>query len=349
MLESLRSIGKSTDVYECPDGTRLWLLSYGARVLGLFAPGSDENFLWTHPQLADADSARAMYQSDGWHNSGGDRTWLTPEVDIFFPDYPRTEVHQPPVQLDASDYLLTRTGDGAGWVKRLSLTMARSKRKAELEMTKTVGPAVNPLRYEPEFQERLRQLQYAGYTLHTSLAWVGTESEEQDRVGLWNLMQLPHGGDILVPTYSRTEPRVLFGKIEPSDLVVDDQLVRFRIRAPGEHKIAIRAVATTGRSGYLYPTGGQWALVIRNFCVDPSGDYVDVPKDDLNDLGYSFHAVSIDSALGQFCEMEYHVPAIGGRTGRLRCDDTSQVWAFRGAREDILSVARLLLSPGIAH
>ncbi len=93
------------------------------------------------------------------------------------------------------------------------------------------------------------------------------------------------------------------------------------------------AVATTGRVGYLYQQGDKWSLVVRNFFVNPSGEYVDVPKNDPDDLGYSVNAVSVDGALGDFCELEYHVPARGragsGREGG-QCVDISQLWAFRG-------------------
>jgi hypothetical protein len=45
-----------------------------------------------------------------------------------------------------------------------------------------------------------------------------------------------------------------------------------------------------------------------------------------------------------FSEMEYHVPAIGGSTGLRHVEDRSQLWAFRGSREDIIEIARALLS-----
>ena len=82
LVEVLKRVGKSTEIYETPGGTRVLLLAYGARILGLFARGSDKNFYWTHPELEKVESARGLYESDNWHNSGGDRTWLAPEVDI---------------------------------------------------------------------------------------------------------------------------------------------------------------------------------------------------------------------------------------------------------------------------
>ena len=51
LREVLDAVGKSAEVVTTPDGTRVMLLPYGGRVLGLFAPDSDENFYWTHPAL----------------------------------------------------------------------------------------------------------------------------------------------------------------------------------------------------------------------------------------------------------------------------------------------------------
>jgi hypothetical protein len=88
-------------------------------------------------------------------------------------------------------------------------------------------------------------------------------------------------------------------------------------------------------------------LIVRNFVVNPSGEYVDVPWRDPDDLGYSTQACNVNSALGAFSELEYHIPAIGGKTGRARCDDAAQVWAFCGPEEAIRAVAHCLLSPEV--
>jgi hypothetical protein len=95
--------------------------------------------------------------------------------------------------------------------------------------------------------------------------------------------------------------------------------------------------------GYLRKNGRNSTLVIRNLAVNPSGEYVDVPWKDTDYLGFSTQACNINSGLGQFSELEYHIPAIGHRTGRVRCDDEAQIWAFRGPERLVLQVRRLLL------
>jgi hypothetical protein len=344
LVETLNGVGKPTELYQSPDGARVLILPYGGRILGLFTPRNPENFYWTHPALESVETARAFYASDVWQNSGGDRTWLSPEADIFFPNFPKLDKYWQPRELDPGNYKLEATGGGLRLVNRLSRTFSRSKQQVELEITKSVRSAPNPLRYERGLNDPA-SVEYAGYTLHSSLELIGTEKNNPVEVGLWNLVQLPHNGDLLVPTYVRAVPKILMGMVAPEDLIVTDHLIRYRMRASGEHKIGIRAVAATGRVGYLYPTNNQFALVIRNFLVNPSGEYVDVPWSDTEDLGYSTQACNIDSGLGSFSELEYHSPAIGHRIGQIHCDDESVIWAFRGTWDRIHAIAKSLLSP----
>jgi hypothetical protein len=211
-----------------------------------------------------------------------------------------------------------------------------------LEITKSVSSAPNPLRYEPVWAD-LSEVEYAGYTLRSSLKLIGEQSVGP--VGLWNLIQMPHGGDLLVATHFASQPRIYFGDVSAQDLLVDNHMIRYTMRAAGEHKMGIRALAATGRIGYRYPVAeGRWVLIVRNVFVNPSGEYVDVPWGDLQDLGYVVQACNVDSALGSFSELEYHVPAIGSGTGRVQCEDFSQTWAFRGRRAAIDRIVGHLLT-----
>jgi hypothetical protein len=341
LVSILKGAGKPTHTYSSPDGSRVLLLPHGGRVLGLFPAGASENFYWTHPALRSVESAAAFYGSDIWQNSGGDRTWLAPEVDIFFPKYPDLDMstYWQPRQLDPGLYEAVSESGTIRLVNRLTLTLSRSKEQVSLEVAKWVGPAPNPLRYEKEFGG---PMQYAGYTQHTALKLDNQASSA--RIGLWNLVQMPHGGELLVSTYSKAEPKVYMGNIAPDDLIITEQLVRYRMRAKGEHKIGLRGVAMTGRVGYLYPVdGGESALIIRNFFVNPSGEYVDVPWRETANLGFAIQACNVDSGLGSFSELEYHVPAIGRGTGLTSCEDVSQIWAFRGPAESVQAIAARLL------
>ena len=118
-------------------------MPYGGRILGVFAPGSEENFLWTNSALKNVESARAYYASDDWQNSGGDRTWLAPEVDFFFPKFPNIDIagYWQPRSLDPGNYELTKTNRGVKLTNRLKIDAFRSKKRVELEITKSVAAA----------------------------------------------------------------------------------------------------------------------------------------------------------------------------------------------------------------
>ena len=346
LITTLKTVGKPTEIFETGDGTRLLILPYGGRILGMFAPGSEENFLWTNSALNSVESARAYYASDDWQNSGGDRTWLAPELDFFFPKFPNIDIagYWQPRSLDPGNYQLAKNDHGVKLINHLNIEGFRSKKKVELEISKSVAPAPNPLRYDAAI--RSGAVEYAGHTLLTSLRILGSDPNDIPLVGLWSLTQMPHRGELFIPTYCKSEPRIYFGLADtPSgELVVSDRLVRFKMRAAGEHKIGVRAAATTGRIGYIYPAGSKHALIVRNFSVNPSGEYADVPWTEPEDRGYSAQACSVNSRWGMFSEMEYHVPAIGAGTGQSHREDRSQLWAFRGAQEDIKKIARTLLS-----
>jgi hypothetical protein len=349
LIATLKAVGKPTELHQTSDGTRVLILPYGGRILGVFAAGNDENFLWTNSVLDNVEAARAYYASDDWQNSGGDRTWLAPELDFFFPKFPNIDIagYWQPRSLDPGNYQLAKTEHGVKLTNRLQIDAFRSKKRVELEITKSVAAAPNPLRYDSGV--RTGAVEYAGHTLLTSLKIADSNSQDAPLVGLWSLTQMPHQGELFIPTYSKAEPRIYFGLVDtpPDELATSDRMVRFKMRAAGEHKIGVRAAVTTGRIGYIYPAGNKHALIVRNFCVNPSGEYADVPWTEPEDRGYSTQACSVNSRWGMFSEMEYHVPAIGGNSGLTQIDDRSQLWAFRGSREDIVKIARTLLSDEI--
>lgn len=341
LTATLQAIGKPAHTVAMPDGSRVLLLPHGGRVLGLFAGRGEENFYWTNPALASPESAAAFYAGGEWHNSGGDRTWLSPELDLFFPRYPDLDpaTYFQPRELDPGCYRLEECGGVACLINRLSVTLHRSKATAELEIRKWVAPAPHPLRYE---KDGGRGVEYAGYTQHTALALLRGENA---RVGLWNLLQMPHRGEMIIPVYVESEPKVYFGEIPGGDLVSTGRTIRWKMHAQGGQKIGVRAAAAAGRVGYRYGNGDRTVLIVRNFRIDPSGEYIDVPWSEPEDLGYAVQACNIDGHWGSFSELEYHVPAIGHDTGATACEDVSQVWVFRGPEASIDSVIARLLCP----
>jgi hypothetical protein len=341
LIEAIEVAGQPVERLSLTDGGQVLVLPHGGRILGLYTFESDDNLFWTNPALRSAKDAARLFASNDWCNTGGERTWLAPENDFFWPDYPKSSTYFQPRQLDPGGYRCKRTGAGILLTCDLKLHSYRTREDVRLRITREINPATNPFHQAPDLH-CLAAIPFAGYTLRSSLEVRG--KSKRTAVGLWHLLQMPHGGRMLVPTRFRTEPTRYFGSFSKQDLIVLDHMTQYTMRSAGEHKIGVRAIALTGRAGYLYPCRQGWALVVRNFKVNPSGSYVDAPPNAGDCPGDAFQACNVSNEkLGHFSELEYHVPAIGGATGLTRCEDVSQVWAFRGPKSAMVKVAERLL------
>jgi len=190
-------------------------------------------------------------------------------------------------------------------------------------------------------------VEYAGYEQETTLRLIASP-DPSVQLGIWNVLVLPAGGQMIVRTLGRAVVRDIFAPTGPERLTVNERSIHFRIDAKEQLKIGLQAASVMGRAGYLRPLQNtRWTLVVRNFQVNPSGEYVDVPWDDPNDLGYVFQSYCDDGTSGDFGELEYHAPAVGGDTGLAFHTDRSQVWAFEGEQGRIWAVAERLLGQGV--
>jgi hypothetical protein len=344
LIKVLNAAGKNTHVLTDSSAAAVLVSPYGGRVLGLFVGPDGGNLLWTNPALDHPDSARRFFENSQWHNTGGDRTWLAPEVDFFFPRFPDMNYYVQPRQLDPGNYQVTQNEKTIHMCNELTIQSYRFGHQISLRITKSVSLAPNPLRHEVGL-DSCGKVAYAGYTLRTSLDILSAGLPNHAVVGIWQLLQMPHGGELIIPTYSRAEPRMYFGQIPPGDLAVSDHLVKYAMRAPGGQKIGVKASAVTGRAGYIYPQGNDHVLIIRNFFVNPSDEYLDVPWDGLTEYGFAFQACNVNTDIGCFSELEYHCPVGFKQNQQLSCTDISQVWGFRGPLDKIKRIIQVLLGP----
>ncbi len=334
LVQSLQQAGKTPETLRLPDGSELLVLPYGGRILGLFAPGDARNFFWVNPTLRDADSARQFFSSSRWQNTGGERTWLAPEAEYFFPHYPDLGTYLQPRPLDAGEFAVTREQGGLQLVTEFSTPAWRSGGSAHLRLTLSLAPAANPLRGDRRFAD----LTYAGYTVRRRLERLSAGPA----VGIWCLNQLPHGGEMLLPAAGEPAPRIFFGQIPAGDLSVETGMVHYRMRSLGEHKIGLKAPVAVGRVGYVSQTGEQAELVVRSFTVKSDGVYLDGPPADPADTGYAVEACNVaNPELGYFSELEYHAPTMTAE--QSTSEDTSEVWAFRGPPASVAEAKRALV------
>ena len=319
----------------------LLVLPFGGRVIGLFAQPEADNFFWVNPALAEAGSARTFLGGSGWLHTGGDRTWVSPEIEFHVGDLKDPwGTYLAPRVVDPGQYRATMLGESIGLQNRARVKFHRSQTEADIEIEKWVRLIPNPLRAEPWFAE-VAAAAYAGYETTTTLRLESPRSTPP--ISLWSLAVVPPTGHMIVPLLGETRVRDLFEPTGPDRLSASRRAVHFLVDGREQHKIGVRAVALTGRAGYLRAAApGRSSLVVRSFLVNPSGDYIDAPWDAPEERGYAFQAYN-GGDLGAFGELEYHTPAIGGAGGQDSYRDTSQLWAFSGPTGLIRTIAEKLL------
>jgi len=340
LIRNLTQAGKVPVPLAFPDGSRLLVLPESGRMLGLFMPGTDENVLWTNPALATAESATAYFARRGWLNPGGDRTWLAPEIELFIGDMKRVpETYAVQSALDPGQWKLgAATAAEVSLVNETRVHLHRQNRDVGVRLAKTYSVAPNPLR-------DVAGLQYVGYTLATTLE-VEPQPGVPTRLGLWNLLQLPSPGTMLIPTRAPARPHVVFGALAADEFTVTPGLVRWNMAPPGgDAKISLKPQPLTGLVGYrrASDTPGMQDLVVRFFSVGNERDYVDALWESPHEAGWAFQACCVRSGAECFNELEYHAPAVAARSGEAVIRDESRVWAFRGPKESVARAARQLL------
>ncbi len=114
-------------------------------------------------------------------------------MDFFLPHFPQLDVYVQPREFDPGQYQLTRENGAIMLSNRFASRLSRSDATVHLELTKRLSGARNPLRTMP--CGLFDGLQYAGYAVRTRLAFRGGLCEPM-AIGLWCLLQLPHGGEL---------------------------------------------------------------------------------------------------------------------------------------------------------
>jgi hypothetical protein len=366
----LDETGQAYEVLPCSvsdpgDGAAV-VTAFGGRVLGLFPDEEGENFFWTNPALDSVSGAKQLFGEPGWKNIGGDRSWIAPELYYFFPDYPNLEMetYEVPEQMDPGHFVVAseyspavleaisknRAEDTRDEVPasvtvdtEFTLRAFHTEEDIRFQLKKTVAPTADPLKNISD--SKRPEVSYTGYALRSEFSFHAHAASNdradalQAQAGLWNLVQLPHGGTLTVPVFRRTDIKKYFGDFSGEELSVGKRLISYTMNSTTSQKIGVSADVVTGRAGYIVEQNGGWSLVIRNFFSNPSGQYIDVAwnnPEDLKDFGYVFQACNFNAEGVAFSEMEYHLPA-------GKCVDSSQLWAFRGPYEEIRKTAELLL------
>lgn len=130
------------------------------------APSTPRSFpSWLGPRSLAAAASRRLCRPGSWSNLGGDRTWLSPEVEFFYPQHPDTTVYLQPREFDPGDYRAdVRDPDVIRLTNAAVVAAHRTGRRIPLRITKAVRLAANP-----QGGSCPRGVAYAGYSLEVTL------------------------------------------------------------------------------------------------------------------------------------------------------------------------------------
>ena len=261
----------------------------------------------------DAFWANPTWKGD-W-NVGGDRLWVSPEVTWYCKSRNK---------LDSSQYFVPTAMDDGRWE-----TQRRAPGCLEIRQRFTLRhhPARAGVRVEMARCFRIINLPDAPFfsthvAYHTDNdLWVRSRTVSAP-INLWSLIQVPPGGELIIPCRTKPAFRAYFGPLDRRWWSVSGKTIRFRITGQASYKIGVAPDLVTGRIAYARPVGGARLVIYRAFFPQPWRDYCDVPPTALKSRGDAVQAYNDNGKLGGFGEVEYHSPAIDVKRGPSHVSDS---------------------------
>jgi hypothetical protein len=335
---TLQAAGEPYHLLPLQNGMRALFTQRGARMLGLFPAGDAANLLWTNAALGDVDAFRAFTSAGEW-NLGGERCWIAPEIQFNAAD--RNDFWgtlSVPPQMDPGGYRLSAGDNAVRFEAEMTLTahnLATGEKR--LRVARVIRPAANPL-------PALDGVQFAGLA-HTAAL---TELDESPILSeIWNLVQLPAGGTLIIPLIGAPRPTHYFGNPAPDTHTVVNGALQIVLTGAQQYKVGYQATSMTGRMGYWRGLAdGRASLLVRSFFNDPANPYAEEPPGEPGKSGHSVHVYNDGgefSGAERFGEMEVSGHTLGGKTGLGSSVDTFHLWAYIGAPEALQPIARALL------
>jgi len=337
-LEELRE--KYTDIGHA-DAEQIVILERGSRVIELKAPDHTESAFWTNPSAI----------AEGHWNVGGDRTWVSPELDYFVDGSGEYGI---PNQLDPGTYSLTADplSHSASTEQTFIAINSRARKDIALNLRKQYSPIPNPLstNLSPEHADLLG-ISYAGYECQTRLGVLSEQpartvdaqgSDAKSWCNIWSITQVPMGGTVLIPTIGSAEPLVMFKQGDSIAMEVHPHYLKVAYDGSHRFKLSLDALQSTGRFGYWRQINEEESsLLVRQFHVRPAGHYPDYPGSQPNYTGSCMQFFFDGNQMGGFGELEYHVPAIQGANSVST--DVSQLYYFVGKTAEIRKICERML------
>jgi hypothetical protein len=311
---------------------RIAIQPFSGRVMGLY-PTLGCNALWVNPALKSEAAAAALMDGAAWTNLGGDRTWLSPEIELFIKDISRPrETYHPPVAFDPGSYHVLSQNDCAVELEtNMKVDFYRTGTCESFRLYKRIT-TLN----EPDFPLP-SGISFVGYELCCTLTALSPLSPAV-RPAIWNLLQVPGGGEIIVPVMPGAKPVNFFGRVQYCH---DNNNIRATVPgALNAYKFGLRPESSLGITLYLNLMAPEPFLILRRFHVGHANDYFDVPYTMPNQPG-CVQEIYVDNGIhGGFGEMEHHSPAL--LPGNNNVTDICTTWAFSGSIKQLNALIEII-------
>lgn len=331
LLRRLAISGRTARIRTCK-GMKMLILEDGGRVLGLWAPDSDENFFWVNPRISDDPES---HWKSKWPNPGGDRCWLSPVCGIQIDRRGGHVRYQVPPGVDPGFRHVERCKDGTIRILNVGKIFMRLRGKDDtFALERRLSWSENPLRNIGEGW--VKKLSYAGYSQRINLE---SFSCIGNKLSPWSILQLPIGGKIVMPVYgARSRVRRAIGIRNTDLLEFRDGCVQLKADGGKDCMVSIPPQMSTGRIGYVRQAGKDWTLVVRSFNVDLSGEYMNCFSGMSKKPGHAVQCRVVSDGDASHVELHQHLPC--NRT--IEVGGTIHTWCFSGSRENILHAAACL-------
>ena len=310
---------------------RILVSEFGGRILGLL-PDGETNLFWVNPATLLRGSVSEWRAGRGWSNLGGERAWISPEIDTNVPDPARFAAsYAVPAALDPGAYTLRREADGLVLAQEFSLRWLRTSQTITLALERAIRVVDTPPFSVPA------GVSFAGYSLRSRLTTrvpLGVA-----RPAVWNLIQIPGGGTVIAKVRAGAHPVAFINAAQWTSV---GHTIRTAARTTISFKWSLRASQCAGRFMYLQPfADGRAGLVVRDFPVAEEAEYADCPCHAPHDTGHMCQVYIDDGGLGGFAELEFHAPSLR-HGGRETNETTCSTWGFIGPVEAILDLSETL-------
>ena len=256
-------------------------------------------------------------------NVGGDRLWLSPEADFNWPTR----------HVDFSKYIVPAAVDPGRW------ELERHERGfCQVRQQVTVPHMHKAVKVRGELRRSFTMVELPDAP---GLMAYRTDNELQlvdgpvgQGVGLWSLLQVPKGGEMIIGCRRKGMFRTHFGTVPARLRQIRKGEVRLRITGDHQYKIGVPNDIPTGRMVYARPVGEKYLVIARQFFPQPWRAYCDAPLSARGTPGDAVQVYNDSGALGGFGEMEFHSPAlVVGRGADRLLDSYLTMVGFVAARE----------------